>query len=171
MSTDNGNRTGAPAPTWVTHAYPPGPQPAAPAPLPAPYTAETTPLPSQTSIDMLAEKLHAPARRPRRSVRGWLVPAVTAAVVAAVGLAGGYAIGSGTPASCVEALEYADELHAQSTELGGAISDAFDALAALDQAAMESAESEIQRIGEERDGTYAAYKDAAESCRAEGVEI
>jgi hypothetical protein len=160
MSNNNGNRTGGETPTWVTHAteaYPPGPHPARPAPLPAPFWAEETrTMPTE------------PAPVAPSGWRRWLVPAVTAAVVAAAGLAGGYVIGSATPASCVEALEYADELNAQSEQYGVLVGEAFDAVAAFDQAAADAAVAEVQALSVEHDATYAAYETAAESCRAAG---
>jgi len=146
----------------------------------------TTALPSPESVEALAAAMHQPRQPRRRSGAGAWVAAITTTLGAlALGFAGGVvAAPAETPASCLEALEYADELNEQSNQMAVYFAELSDISGRAIEAAVrwdvtelesltaetEALTSDLEALSDEVDETYAAYETARDECRAEGGE-
>lgn len=156
MNTNDSNRSWQ-SPPLVTHSpYTPGVYP-------------TQAMPSAASVDALSTALAQPRRR--RNAGAWVAAIATTVVSLGVGFAAGTVSGTSTPGSCMEALEYADELTDHTGELGDLAGESIEAAAAWDADALDALTVEVEDLRVRWDETLAAYESAAESCRAAGGEL
>ncbi len=73
---------------------------------------------------------------------------------------------SGSPQSCLDALDRADELLAMTGEALTLVGDAFEAAERLDMAELSRAEAELSDISDGLDPVLESYATERDACRA-----
>lgn len=133
-----------------------------------------------------AMPVHGAATRRKSKAPAWTAAILTSVFTAGLGFAAGTATSiTETPASCLEALEHADTLSAESEQLAGYFIELADLSAqAVEAAAMwdapaldaltlevEALSADVDALADQHTVTYASYETARDTCRAEGGEL